>query len=239
MKIKKIVQDKKEPSGMPFWLQIVLILLFGVLASIGVYIVGRNRNTTTYTVTFAYDDGTIIDQKQVKAGKGVEPPEYVSDMVFRGWNSPINNVQQDMEVHPMFYTISDDVNLFYFNSVYVREGKDCLLDLNLTGEVNLSSAELVLSYDTNVLQFKSENSADICTVKEKEHGTLAITINSDEPVTEKTLISQLKFHAKKADAKWTEIGLKSKGAKIEVNGMEYDIESSTINNKIYFLQEVG
>lgn len=224
---------------MPFWLQIMMILLLGVVASIGVYTVGRNRNTTMYTVTFAYNDGSIIEQKQVKAGKGVEPPKYVSDMVFRGWNSPINNIQQDMEVHPMFYTISDDVNLFYFNSVYVREGKDCLLDLNLTGDVNLSSAELVLSYDTNVLQFKGENSADICTVKEKEHGTLAININSDEPVTEKTLISQLKFHAKKADAKWTEIDLKSKGAKIEVNGMEYDIESSTINNKIYFLQEVG
>ena len=68
---------------------------------------------------------------------------------------------------------------------------------------------------------------------------MTITIKGDELITEKTLISQLKFHAKKADAKWTEIGLKSKGAKIEVNGMEYDIESSTINNKIYFLQEVG
>ena len=125
-------KEKKKRKPLPFWAQIMLILICGAIVGGAVYGTIRyvkwrqyEDSLPIYTVTFAYQDGTTIETKQVKEGRGVFPPDFDSHGVFQGWSKPINNVKADTEVHPLYYTIADE-NLFCFDSVYVKEGDESI-----------------------------------------------------------------------------------------------------------------
>lgn len=235
---------KAKRLRMPFLAQITVILSIGVAVSLSVLFLSHcykakivDENAAEYTVAFAYQDGTVIEKKTVKEGKGVFPPEFETEGVFRGWSSPINNVTADIETHPVIYTINDE-NLFYFNSVYVKEGKKFTVDLTLAGEVHISSAQLTLEYDNEVMKFIKSSDSEICSVTDNKDGTLTIALDSGTPLTEKTILSQLTFKSKKKDVASSRIDLVCKNGKIVENGKEESATVSTINNQIFYLQGV-
>lgn len=235
----------KKKISIPFWTQILSILLIGVLASGIVLLFVLNKppnkskeNMEKHTVTFAYLDGTIIETKTVEKGKGVFPPILKNDGVFRGWSSAFNAVEKDIEVHPIFYHIKEE-NLFYFDSVYVQEDKKFTLDVYVGGKVNVSSGTITLSYDPEVLEYIQANGLEDLSVAEDQSGELKISFNNNTPLKEKTLISQLTFYAKKKDAYATQANLTASDMKTIVAGQDQTADCATINNKIYFLQEVG
>ena len=228
----------------PFWLQILSIFLAGILAS-GVafwmaqeYVSNRqNEKMEKHTVTFAYQDGTVIETKEVTHGKGVYPPKLADKGVFRGWSSGFNIVEADVEAHPVYHTITEN-NLFYFNSVYVQEGNTFFLNLCVGGNVSVSSGELTLMYDTEVLDFLESKETQQCMVAEPTKGKLVIQIESDITIRTETLISQLQFLAKEKDVYSTELVLKASNMKVFADGQEIPSDCATINNKVFFLQEV-
>ncbi len=229
---------------MPYGAQIALILLSGVIASVVVLfavnsykIKKAEENAPIHTVTFAYQDGSVIKQKEVKEGKGVLPPNLETQGVFRGWSVIINNITSDVETHPMIYSINDE-NLFYFNSVYVEEGDEFNIDLMLGGEINISSTELTIKYDPKVMKFIRLSESELCNITNKEKGSLTVLINSNTPLTAEALISQITFKAKKKDVSSSRIDLICKNAKLVNEGVETSVTVSTLNNNIYYLQEV-
>lgn len=242
------MKNHKNKISIPFGIQIFAILLVGVIASIIVLLFAPNKrqpapettlgaNVIKHTVTFAYLDSTIIETKTVEEGKGIFPPTLETDGVFRGWSAGFNAVKADIEVHPVFYNIKEE-NLFYFDSVYVKEDTVFTLDLYVGGKVNLSSGAITLSYDPDVLEYKSADGLDVGEISETKSGELTIKLNSKVALKEKTLISQIKFYAKKKDAYSTQINLTAKDGLVVTNGDEFPANFATINNKIYFLQEV-
>lgn len=226
-------------KGIPFWLQITMILLLGVVASLVVRMVysGTDANLPQYTVTFAYQDGSVIDTKEVTEGNGVYPPEYVGDGIFRGWSGGFNNVTADVEVHPILHGISED-NFFYFHSVYVEEGKKFTLDVHLGGRVNISSGELTVFYDPEVLEYLEAAPMDCCEAELVGEGELKLTFSSQEPIREEKLLAKLHFRALEKNAYSTEVQLQAKNMKIVTAEGEEPADCATINNKVYFLQEV-
>lgn len=243
------MQKNKRKMSIPFWIQILAILLVGVLASGVVLLFAPEKpqptpetppetNVVKHTITFAYLDGTVIETKTVEEGKGVFPPILETNGVFRGWSAGFNAVKADVEVHPIFYDIKEE-NLFYFDSVYVKEDTEFALDLYVGGKVNLSSGTITLSYDPDVLEFKNADGMESLDVSAYKDGELTITFSSDTPLNEKTLISQLTFYAKKKDAYSTQVNLSANNAVIVSDDKETTVNCATINNKIYFLQEVG
>lgn len=250
-----LLKRRKKKTQIPFWIQILAILLVGVLASVIVLFVVPSLNynneepgtteTSTqpdtgdgeYTVTFAYQNGTVIEKKTVTKGKGVFPPMPKGDDVFRGWSGAFNSVQSDVEVHPIFHSITED-NLFYFNSVYVQEGEEFTLDVYVGGRVNVSSGKLTLNYDPEVLEYKHSDDNGISSVSETKAGELVINFSSDTNFDEKTMLSQITFFAKEKDAYATQVDLSAKDVKVLSGGQEMSADFATINNKIYFLQEV-
>ena len=228
----------------PFCLQILSIFLAGILAS-GLafwiaqeYVSNRqNEKMEKHTVTFAYQDGTVIETKEVTHGKGVYPPKLADKGVFRGWSSGFNIVEADVEAHPVYHTITEN-NLFYFNSVYVQEGNTFFLNLCVGGNVSVSSGELTLMYDTEVLDFLESKETQQCMVAEPTKGKLVIQIESDITIRTETLISQLQFLAKEKDVYSTELVLKASNMKVFADGQEIPSDCATINNKVFFLQEV-
>lgn len=231
--------------SIPFWAQILAILLVGVAAGGVVLLFAPDKQQTAsqevvvkHTVTFAYQDGTVIENKTVEEGKGVFPPTVVGNGVFRGWSAGFNAVMTDIEVHPVFYGIQEE-NLFYFNSVYTKENTEFSLELYVGGKVSLSSGTVTLSYDTDVLEFKGADNLNCVDVTEKKAGELTVQVNTEAPLQEQTRLSQLVFYSKKKDAYSTQIDLTAKDAKVYSGGKRLSVNYATINNKIYFLQEVG
>ena len=231
--------------SIPFWTQILAILLAGMVTSGVVLLLAPDKQQTAppeavveHTVTFAYPDGTVIETKAVEEGKGVFPPAVEGNGVFRGWNTGFNAVMTDIEVHPIFYGVKEE-NLFYFNSVYTKEDTEFSMELYVGGKVSLSSGTVTLSYDTDVLEFKSADNLDCVDVTEKKAGELTVQVNTEAPLQEQTQLSKLVFYAKKKDAYSTQIDLTAKDAKVYSGGDKLSVNYATINNKIYFLQEVG
>ncbi len=222
----------------PLWAQVVAILLAGVIASGAVYLIVKDKTAERFTVTFAESNGEIIEQKEVKKGSGVFPPVLTNDGVFRGWSAGFNMVESDIEVHPIFYDIVED-NLFYFDSVYAKEGKSFTLDLYIAGNVNVSSGTIKLTFDPDVMKYKKAQSDDLCEIKEDKAGELTIGFSSKKAITKKTLLGEIMFYAKRADAYASEIQLSASDVILVANGKEQKADFATINNKIYFLQEVG
>lgn len=238
------MRKNKRKISIPFWIQISAILLTGVIAS-GVVLLfapGKQQaesdeNIVKHTVTFAYLDGTVIETKTVEEGKGVFPPSLETEGVFRGWSAGFNAVKADIEVHPVVYSIKEE-NLFYFDSVYVKEDTEFSLDLYVGGIVNLSSGTITLTYDADVLEYKKFDGIESLIISENKNGELTIKFDNSTPLKEKTLISQLTFYAKKKDAYSTQVNLSLGNALVVSNGKETSADCATINNKIYFLQEV-
>lgn len=242
--MEKKADSKKR--GIPFWLQIILILLCGALVSGAVYLLTQSKlaaereaKKPRYTVTFAYQDGTVIDTRQVKEGAGTFPPEFETDGVFRGWSGAFNEVKSDVEVHPMTYELAGDENLFCFDSVYVQEGETFSITVQLAGDVNISTAEIGVDYDTEVMEYIQASPKAFCTVSESEAGTLLLTLDSGAPITEETALATITFRAKKMDVYSTQINLRCISGTLSVDGKETPATVTTINNKIYYLQEVS
>lgn len=246
---KKSRKKCSEKKKFPFWAQIAIIIGIGLVVSGAVLVVvlgiksttidtnSGNGSTEKHTVTFAEQDGTVIETKAVSDGKGVFPPECKTDMVFRGWSGAFNNVTADTEVHPQFMEITDE-NLFYFNSVYVQEGKEFTVDVKLGGKVNLSSATLSISYDPEVMEFVKSEDESVCKVAKKEDGELTLSLQVDSVITKPAQLSQLTFKAKEKDVYATQIDLSCTDGKYIEKGAEKPATVATLNNKIYYLQEV-
>ncbi len=228
---------KEKRIRIPFWLQILGILSLGVLASIAVWLAAPRPELPKHTVTFAYLDGTVIETVEVEEGKGVYPPELPDEGVFRGWSKPFNAVTEDVEAHPRFHSIAEN-NLFYFHAVYVEEGTDFDLELYVGGSVSISSGELTVLYDPAVLTYQKAASLEGCEVTQVQSGELLVKFHRDTPLKEETLLSQLVFHAEEKDAYSTELVLQAENMKIAANGEQLPADCATINNKVYFLQEV-
>lgn len=251
--------NHRSRRQLPFWIQILLILLCGALLSVAVLLIMRgmkNKEPThpteqsqteaetkggppeEYTVTFAWQDGTVIEKRSVQEGHGIFPPKLGTDHVFRGWSAGINHVTYDVEVHPVLYMINSDENLFFFNSQYVKEGESFSIDLNLAGLVNISMATLEISYDPEVMELQGYTEAECCTVKETEPGLLTLTLDSQTPLRERTLLSSITFLALEKDVFSSEINLRCKDPKLVTTGGEVPVTGTTINNEIFYLQEV-
>ena len=244
MRKNKKTKESKRRINIPFWAQILAILLVGIIVS-GVILLFAwkkqqaepEENILKHTVTFAYPDGSVIERKDVVEGKGVFPPSIETNGVFRGWSAGFNAVKSDIEVHPVVYFIKEE-NLFYFDSVYVKEDTEFTLDLYVGGSVNFSSGNITLTYDSDVLEYKKSDGIENLDVSESKDGELTIKINSSTPLKEKTLIGQLTFYAKKKDAYSTQINLTARDVQFIADGRAQTANCATINNKIYFLQEV-
>jgi len=259
---------KNRRSRIPYALQIIIILGIGALASLLILVIGRTHghketeNNTkpsdadiaaveayekedrtahaseSYKVTFLHDNGTVLEEKTVKYGYGVIPPIFETEGVFRGWNKPINYVTCNIETQPLVYDIVE-TNLFYFDSVYVREGTSFTLPLKVSGDVAVCSGRIELNYDPEVMDYIEDVSVDFCEVKKGKTGQLIITFDSNENLTEETELSQLSFFAKEKEVQQTRISLKAADTLVLQNGERISADNATVNNNIYYLQEVG
>ncbi len=120
----------------------------------------------------------------------------------------------------------------------MEEGQKFALDVHLGGRVSISSGELTVSYDPEVLEYLGADPMDGCAAEQTGAGELKLTFSSPEPIRTECLLAKLNFRALEKDAYSTEVQLQAKNMKIVTDEGERPADCATINNKVYFLQEV-
>jgi len=79
----------------------------------------------------------------------------------------------------------------------------------------------------------------MCKAEFSEQGVITIDVNSETAITDAEELAALKFHTEEKDAYSTQIDLKCSETMTLSAGEEIPVDNATINNKIYFLKEVG
>jgi hypothetical protein len=98
---------------------------------------------------------------------------------------------------------------------------------------------LTLFYDREVMDYLSSEVSDCVSVEQTEDGNLTLRLDSPQPIREPMLLARIRFYAKPMDVYSTQISLQAKQATTVVSGKELSATISTLNNNIYYFQEVG
>lgn len=110
------------------------------------------------TATFFSDDGSILRIESVEPGVLPAPPslpEISYENIFLRWDYPDTATEGDVEIYPVYQTISGMQNAFVIPGAYGKCGETINLPLRLCGEVTLCGFDLAVEYDPEVLQLIS------------------------------------------------------------------------------------
>lgn len=160
------------------------------------------------TVTFVDYNTNVIDEKQVEYGGTATLPTNPNreGYIFKGWNGQYENVTSNQTVTAE-YISADANNIFYLESTSTKKNEDFTINLNVQGTVKISSTDLEIHYDKDVLEAVSANDEETEAVVNIENpGVIYCNFSRSQDRTKKFLLSDLTFKVKNgATVKNTEI----------------------------------
>ncbi len=229
------------------WLVVGIILVIGVVSSVGIYHVRMNQKESTdqrpigregvyHEVTFLKEDGSVLEEKTVADCDSVMPPmwESTENKVFRGWSMNLSGVTYDFEAQPMVHDISELSNVFHIDTRYEEGGQKVWIELKLGGQVNLSSVKLVLAYDPKVLKFlKSETEHEFIKISKAKNGNLEIIVDSQDNLMGATEIAKLQFRIADVDFILAHLNIAMFEPRMMDGASEVASESTAVDGKIY------
>lgn len=114
-----------------------------------------------HQITFYGLNGNVIEQKTVKDGSNIIPPEapYVEGFIFKRWDKPLINISSDLE----YYALYDEINMPSISVENVcasASDKTISVNVYLLNNPGLSSVLYNLYYDSKLkiknIKFASE-----------------------------------------------------------------------------------
>jgi hypothetical protein len=161
--------------------KIAAIALIGIVCVTGIILLLSVTLRTKYTVTFV-DENNFTTTQKVRQGAGaVFPTDYVppEGKVFKGWDQSFDSITGDTVIQAVLQNVSDE-NMFTLDSAYCPEKGEVSIPLKLQGNVSVSSFELVVSYPTDILEFKGFDAVDVdmVTNHDPEKGEIYVTFAS-------------------------------------------------------------
>lgn len=188
------------------WKGVIVILSAGILISGGMILHAHTKQDQAsvatpdmpiYTVTFLDDRGEILEQQQVPEGGFAVPPAKESPnngMVFRGWSQKLYDINRSTEVTPVYQDLRNEKNAFYIDSQCAQLGEEVTTDLWLCGNVCLSSIQLSLEYDPNVLlDLKCDTAGSPFTVVSTEPGAVILRLDETQNLTGLITVASICF----------------------------------------------
>lgn len=227
----------KAKVNIPFWGQMAIILGIGIVISAAILIISKNGSnnipTNKYTVRFCTEAGRLIEAKQVTENEGVIPPEVIEQgYIFRGWSRPINNINSDTEVTPLYQKINGETNYIFYNTKYVKEGEDFEIPILLGGNIDIKSGQIIIEYDEKAFELNDVTGNAVSTYKE-EDGKIIIELDTSHINETISDFINLKMYANEIDAYYTGFDISANLTNQKNNVADY----ATLNNKIFFIQE--
>lgn len=170
-----VVKDKKKI------LAISIMAISIALSCFIIYMAVDKANEIRYgpmkTVLYHDFDGNIIKKVKVRSGFAEPPSETldVKDCIFMGWDADVINIVEDTNVYPIKEDISNECNVVYANAVYSSSENEVAVTYNIGGKVDCSKMKLTIKYDSNVLEYVSNNA---------NHKFIQVKHNADEALIE-------------------------------------------------------
>lgn len=109
-----------------------------------------------YTVTFMSGAGRVLKVENVASGQSATPPEDPGLLFgerFLAWDKPFTNVSEDLVIHAVTGSVTQDSNAFILENAYVQQGGDVIVPFLLGGNVCLSAFDVTVSYDREQFAF--------------------------------------------------------------------------------------
>ncbi len=232
------------------WKCVIGIVLAGVIISLSIILFSifdndhtsdSTSNTPVYTVTFLNHNGEILEEQQVHAGSFVQPPQVASTndaIVFRGWSQKLYNINRSTEMTPVFQDLRQERNAFYMDSQCVQLGAEVESNLWLGGTVCLSSVQLVLKYDSEVLlEMECNTAGSPFVVVSEEPGTVILELDEEENLTKPVAIADIHFRIapNREDLASTRIHIEMKDPAMMTERGEAGSNSCAVHGDIYLL----
>ena len=117
---------------------------------------------TYYTVTFKDYNDTILKTESVESGKSATAPQSPvrEGYIFSGWDKKFDNVTNDITVNAMYTTV---VNCVCAASQTLSPGAQITVPVKILNNTGLCGFEIVVTYDSSVLQPVSVNASALLT----------------------------------------------------------------------------
>lgn len=163
---------------------------------------GNTENIKTYKVAF-YSLGKLLETQEVKDGAGAKPPvpELVIGKLFKGWDKELSCIKSDLEVNAVFEELGESQNVFSVDNVYIKNGEEVVVNVDLRGKIELATADFTVNYDNKKLKLKEVKFADAGIEHNSlpEKGQVKCSLMAVENITGEVDCLQLVFTKTKED----------------------------------------
>lgn len=197
---------KSNSSGKSLYIILSLIIfLLGIAVSITIIVLKINAKSTgnKFTVTFFDANDNKFEIVKVKEGDAAKPKKQlpeVQNAVFKGWDRYINNVTNNLEVHPIYQSVTSDYNAFYIDTYYASEGEELSVNLKLGGIITVTTATIGIAYDEQVLDLIKVNDSDYLSEISADEGYIKLILDfSQLTIKPGEVIDSFRFKVKGSD----------------------------------------
>ena len=231
------------------WIGVVSILLAGILVSTMIIFADPNRNNETistsdlpiYTLTFVDERGDLLEQQEVHAGGFAVPPKmesYNDGIAFCGWSQKLYDINRSTEMYPVYQNLHQEQNVFYIDSQVAQLGDELEANLFLSGIVRLSSINLILEYDSEVLlDFVCDVEESPFAVLSEEPGKVVLGLKVDRNLAEPLTAAVLRFRIdpERDDIARSRIHIEMKSPAMITEEGEVGTSSRAVHGDIFLL----
>ncbi len=197
---------KSYSSGKSLYIILSLIIfLLGIAVSVTIIVLKINSKSTgnKFTVTFFDANDNKFEIVKVKEGDAAKPKKQlpeVQNAVFKGWDRYINNVTNNLEVHPIYQSVTSDYNAFYIDTYYASEGEELSVNLKLGGIITVTTATIGIAYDEQVLELVTVNDSAYLSETFADKSYIKLTLDfSKQTVNPGDVIESFRFKVKGSD----------------------------------------
>ncbi|MCL2151990.1 MAG: dockerin type I domain-containing protein [Oscillospiraceae bacterium] len=164
-----------------------------------------------HTVTFKDWDGSVLDTQSVLHGSNAVPPipPARSGYLFTGWDGSYYDITTDT-VLTAIYTTQDGMNIFSVTNAVGKPGDIVTLTVSLGGTVNTCGFDMRLIYDSDDLEYVSQNSdwdLDIVAFHAEEEHMIRFNYSATRNRTTAAKIMEVTFKIKNTDVTNTSVSI--------------------------------
>lgn len=155
------------------------------------------NNKIKYTVTFYSDTDTVLKLDEISRNDSAVPPtiptvEY--GKIFTKWDNDFSIIKSDLEIRPICESFVGKDNVFALSGAYGKTSDYAYMNFSLCGNVCLSGAEMLITYDETALSVDSVFNEDGDLVfNTATQGKIILNIASAENILGDVDLCSIKF----------------------------------------------
>lgn len=134
-------------------------------------------------VTFYANDGSVLKIDYVDDGEAATPPKQPQMLyggVFCSWDTEFTQVQNDLQIRPVWEDVREKVNVLAVEGAYGFSGGTVMVPVRLCGQVCVAGLDMTVTYDPEALELLSVTEDGAVIYNDQKPGTIRLNYVSGE-----------------------------------------------------------